>query len=242
MPVVDYPVRHLPDAEVQALAVNWRKQLERHFLSNCLDVAALFSAVGQAVNWPIKVEARPDSAMGQANAFVSADRSTVYVREGLIRAATNGDPEAVFDVTHEVGHIVLHRAQVPLARMATRDNHYKFLQPEESAEHQANVFTRTFLMTDEEVALYPTAEALSENCFTPLHQAVLRLAEYGRTTGRMLRKATRNVANTRGRDEMLQARLKGYEHMRCGDCRNFTLVRSGSCLTCDTCGGTNGCS
>jgi ribonucleoside-diphosphate reductase alpha chain len=39
-----------------------------------------------------------------------------------------------------------------------------------------------------------------------------------------------------------EARLKGYEGDSCGECGNFTLVRNGTCLKCDTCGGTTGCS
>jgi ribonucleoside-diphosphate reductase alpha chain len=39
-----------------------------------------------------------------------------------------------------------------------------------------------------------------------------------------------------------EARLKGYEGDACGSCGNFTLVRNGTCLKCDTCGGTTGCS
>jgi ribonucleoside-diphosphate reductase alpha chain len=39
-----------------------------------------------------------------------------------------------------------------------------------------------------------------------------------------------------------QARLKGYEGDACGECGNFTLVRNGTCLKCDSCGGTSGCS
>ena len=38
------------------------------------------------------------------------------------------------------------------------------------------------------------------------------------------------------------ARLKGYEGDPCGECGNFTLVRNGTCLKCDTCGSTSGCS
>jgi ribonucleoside-diphosphate reductase alpha chain len=38
------------------------------------------------------------------------------------------------------------------------------------------------------------------------------------------------------------ARLKGYEGDSCPSCANFTLVRSGTCLKCDTCGSTTGCS
>ena len=39
-----------------------------------------------------------------------------------------------------------------------------------------------------------------------------------------------------------EARLKGYEGDACGQCGNFTLLRNGTCLKCDTCGGTSGCS
>ena len=35
---------------------------------------------------------------------------------------------------------------------------------------------------------------------------------------------------------------KGYEGEACGECGNFTLVRNGTCLKCDTCGSTTGCS
>jgi ribonucleoside-diphosphate reductase alpha chain len=41
---------------------------------------------------------------------------------------------------------------------------------------------------------------------------------------------------------ILEARVKGYEGEACNECGNFTLVRNGTCLKCDTCGGTSGCS
>ncbi|MEO0360759.1 MAG: vitamin B12-dependent ribonucleotide reductase, partial [Pseudomonadota bacterium] len=39
-----------------------------------------------------------------------------------------------------------------------------------------------------------------------------------------------------------EARMKGYEGDPCGECGNFTLVRNGTCLKCDNCGSTTGCS
>ncbi len=39
-----------------------------------------------------------------------------------------------------------------------------------------------------------------------------------------------------------EAKAKGYVGEACGECGNFTLVRNGTCLKCDTCGGTSGCS
>jgi ribonucleoside-diphosphate reductase alpha chain len=43
-------------------------------------------------------------------------------------------------------------------------------------------------------------------------------------------------------DEREQARMKGYEGDPCPECSSFTLVRNGSCLKCDSCGATTGCS
>jgi ribonucleoside-diphosphate reductase alpha chain len=43
-------------------------------------------------------------------------------------------------------------------------------------------------------------------------------------------------------DLISEARVKGYEGEACQECGNFTLVRNGTCLKCDTCGATSGCS
>ncbi|MDE2229279.1 MAG: vitamin B12-dependent ribonucleotide reductase [Alphaproteobacteria bacterium] len=55
--------------------------------------------------------------------------------------------------------------------------------------------------------------------------------------------STVEVVKTDGRLEQIKAaRMKGYEGDSCGECGNFTLVRNGTCLKCDTCGSTSGCS
>jgi ribonucleoside-diphosphate reductase alpha chain len=38
------------------------------------------------------------------------------------------------------------------------------------------------------------------------------------------------------------ARAMGYEGDPCGECGNLTMVRNGTCLKCNTCGATSGCS
>ena len=43
-------------------------------------------------------------------------------------------------------------------------------------------------------------------------------------------------------EQIRAARLRGYEGDNCSECGNFTLVRNGTCLKCDTCGSTSGCS
>lgn len=39
-----------------------------------------------------------------------------------------------------------------------------------------------------------------------------------------------------------KAKMQGYEGDPCGDCGNYTLVRNGTCMKCNTCGATSGCS
>ncbi len=43
-------------------------------------------------------------------------------------------------------------------------------------------------------------------------------------------------------ERIKEARIRGYEGDPCDSCGNFTMVRNGTCLKCDTCGATSGCS
>ncbi|MEJ6508811.1 MAG: vitamin B12-dependent ribonucleotide reductase [Octadecabacter sp.] len=58
--------------------------------------------------------------------------------------------------------------------------------------------------------------------------------------------ATTSTAVSSGTISSLSARdkakMQGYEGEACGECGNFTLVRNGTCMKCNTCGGTSGCS
>ena len=49
-------------------------------------------------------------------------------------------------------------------------------------------------------------------------------------------------ARAQAAEKRAEAKAKGYEGEACGECGNFTLVRNGTCMKCDTCGGTSGCS
>jgi ribonucleoside-diphosphate reductase alpha chain len=43
-------------------------------------------------------------------------------------------------------------------------------------------------------------------------------------------------------DARAKAKLQGYTGDACGECGNYTLVRNGTCLKCNSCGSTTGCS
>ena len=53
---------------------------------------------------------------------------------------------------------------------------------------------------------------------------------------------TAMASGTVSLDARTKAKMQGYEGEACGECGNYTLVRNGTCMKCNTCGGTSGCS
>ena len=50
-----------------------------------------------------------------------------------------------------------------------------------------------------------------------------------------------DYANELRLERIRVARITGYEGDSCEKCDNFTLIRNGTCLKCDTWGATSGC-
>jgi len=98
-------------------------------------------------------------------------------------------------------------------------------------------FDNKVVMVAGETANTNPVATIQENLTTALHEAqASRVMEEAVTETNV---QTEVVSTARLSSE---ARLKGYEGEACGDCGNFTLVRNGTCLKCDTCGATSGCS
>ena len=51
-----------------------------------------------------------------------------------------------------------------------------------------------------------------------------------------------NSARKLENDRRMKSMMQGYTGDSCTECQNFTMVRNGTCLKCDTCGATSGCS
>ncbi|SLN17455.1 Vitamin B12-dependent ribonucleotide reductase [Roseovarius gaetbuli] len=64
----------------------------------------------------------------------------------------------------------------------------------------------------------------------------------GTMTATVATTTTAMASGTVGMDARTKARLQGYEGEACGECGNYTLVRNGTCMKCNTCGSTSGCS
>ena len=84
--------------------------------------------------------------------------------------------------------------------------------------------------------VYPGGQA--KEATASLQAVELSVQGQAATALAVIEQGTGNVRLQRIRE----ARMKGYEGDNCDACGNFTLVRNGTCLKCDTCGGTSGCS
>ena len=62
------------------------------------------------------------------------------------------------------------------------------------------------------------------------------------TATSVIENTTAMASGTVKMDARVKAKMQGYEGESCGDCGNFTLVRNGTCMKCNTCGATSGCS
>ncbi len=94
-----------------------------------------------------------------------------------------------------------------------------------------------------------TATALATNSETvaaPMAETSLATTTVTSTPASSVNKVETVTRTSTASDEtasrVQQARMQGYEGEACPECQNFTLVRNGTCLKCNTCGGTTGCS
>ena len=108
-----------------------------------------------------------------------------------------------------------------IVRIAGGRGHHNNSGVNAVAEMQSTAMTA--FATDGATALKPSSEVMFK-------QSVVTKTEVRASSGRPQN------------DRVAEARLRGYEGESCRECQNFTLVRNGTCLKCDTCGSTSGCS
>ncbi|GGF74481.1 vitamin B12-dependent ribonucleotide reductase [Azorhizobium oxalatiphilum] len=130
------------------------------------------------------------------------------------------------------------KAPNPAARVVSkglvRGKNVSLLVPQTTADARSATDNVTVLRarTDGATALKQDAEI----------QAAEEVAEIEAAVESLLDKSLPWKAADRTQDRRAEARARGYEGEACPECMNFTMVRNGTCLKCDTCGGTTGCS
>jgi hypothetical protein len=150
-------------------------------------------------------------------AYVTYKPLTLHVHKRVWEGDQTGWDRARRILAHEIGHLLLHD---DTAKAFSSDPAFqlKFAINEYSAEWQARTFEKHFLAPEHIVRNFKNSDELAELCNLELEFASQRINE--------MKLSNKNV----------------YIGDSCGECGNFTLVRNGTCLKCDTCGGTTGCS
>jgi ribonucleoside-diphosphate reductase alpha chain len=154
-----------------------------------------------------------ETGLGSSDEALDAAQLAMPAAKFVSKGLTRGLP------TPMVPQMMVVRGNTALAVDGLQDNMVSALQTSVSA-----AFTRSTVVSESVRATLIQGEAGADVATSSL------------TGGGLLVK--RNLESNR----RAEAKLKGYEGDPCGECSNFTLVRNGTCLKCETCGGTSGCS
>jgi ribonucleoside-diphosphate reductase alpha chain len=180
--------------------------------------------------------ANDDPQKEVVKAVFSKVASNGYVRGNykqqlsLVRSNTSAAAVAVMTTEGNLAHDHAH-------------DHHHHQTPEEALE--------AFMEEDDEPE--SVADALSQIRAEVMAEAngtaaANPVAEMVTAIGASLTQRAESAAGKAGKAREVQAkraaeaRMKGYEGDACGSCGNFTLVRNGTCMKCNTCGSTSGCS
>jgi hypothetical protein len=239
----DYRVPALSDLDVRRLV-----KKARHFFDVadhrwvdvllCLKRRSIWTVKGQKT---LNFQVRPDSEMGGDDAVTSYGKGiiTIAVKQSVYDAALVGVGRARHTLAHEIGHAVMHeRPDRPhMPRRAAGNITPKWLQPFESAEHQAKVFAAAFLINDDDAATLPSANDIAIEFGISLESATIYVdqrnelatkqetAERLRHLAEALRTSAAPVSSTRYISELCP---------ECGQPRVFPIGNKFMCENCHT--------
>ena len=160
---------------------------------------------------------------GSLHAFVTFNPMTLHVDKDIWNEAKIGEPRARYIVAHELGHLRLHSDQ-ELHYTEPGTGRVSAPDEERSAENQAHIFAHFLLVGDG--FMKNQRSSIDISIILGVSREILEaVATYDKS-----------------RDVFRMVDRVNYIGDSCGECGNFTLVRNGTCLKCDTCGSTTGCS
>ncbi len=216
----DYKVRIKDRQTIAKIAMAWWLIANKtgHSFNIC-DFVIKTLAKGLGDKGPLNIQFYSYAELPE-KACITFNPLTLHIVEQIWNDASLGKPYERRIVAHEIGHIIMHDGSA-VAFSDEKSAQLNFVQNEESAEWQANIFADYFLVPDHIAIKLRDADVIAGLCVVE-DKLAKRRAEEARSA-----KATI---------------MPEYEGEMCGECGNFTLVRNGTCLKCDTCGGITGCS
>lgn len=205
----DYKVRFRPYAKVSELALDVRRKLG---VAHCFSfniVRLINGLVGKAFSRLGELHLDIFDEHPEHLAYVTFSPLTLHVDKEIWRLADLGEPKSRFILAHELGHLLMHEHHEQ-AFSEDGSGRLTFIQPEESAETQANWFAACFLAPDHLARECRNETELCLQFDFPKDYASIRLDD-------MNRNAPKRSGAT------------------CSSCGNLMIARSDGRLTCEPC-------
>lgn len=191
------------------------------------------------------------SDLGSADGKYDADKNALYFSHKTWEQAKRGNPRANFTIAHEVAHAILKHDGIRYRDMRLAKFQRRPIKNDETAANQlAAAILAPYDMANYTSAM--TSGEISTKFGLSKEAADIRLETYGR-----IHRARTNTSRTLPPgviDFLRRQSEKGYRvsaivqmHVPpkfdgnpCASCGNFTLIRKGVQLVCNTCGTRHG--
>jgi hypothetical protein len=258
--------RHLEDEDIELIAREARRVLGIEFVPSPDMVTVVFKAVHLGL---IKSYVRvPDVDMPDDLAAFDPDKGILSLQESTFVAANEvvscppERPRARFTIAHEFGHMFLGHKKTRHRNISGRKIEQiaaPIVRDERDADRFAGAFLAPAHLTENPLLL--SARGIVDRFGLGLTASTIRLETLQRMYRRahdiprpipdsiykFLEDAAKRGAKVTSieaerKRRIAEAKAKGYVDKPCATCGNFTLVGNGTCMKCDTCGSTIGCS
>lgn len=208
----DYKVRIRTREDIARIAMSWWSAAvrSRYHFNICTFVTKIL-AEQLRKKGKLTIKFYPSDEIPE-RAFVTFDPVTLHIDQQVWNDADLGKPYARHIIAHEVGHIVLHD-EFAVAFSDEKAAQLVYIQNEESAEWQANKFADLFLAPDFVARKLNVPDLVAGLCVVSDELAA------------------RQIQEAQSAKEIVSP----YTSEVCGNCGNFTVLRNGSSLNCDTC-------
>jgi Zn-dependent peptidase ImmA (M78 family) len=252
--------RHLEDEDIERVALEARRVLGIEFVLRPDMITVVFKAVHlRFIKGYVRVR---DADMPDDLAAFDPDEGILSLRESTFVAANEvvdcppERPRARFTIAHEFGHVFLGHKRTRHRNISGRPIE-QIAVPIIRDERDADRFSGAFLAPAHliENPLLLSARDVADRFGLGLTASTIRLETLQRMYRRahdiprpipdsiykFLEDAAKRGAKVTSieaerKRRIAEARAKGYIDKPCTECGNFTLVRNGTSIKCDTCG------
>lgn len=171
----DYFIPFLSDESIFKVAARIRQVTKQSDAKQFDVIAALDYLTRNELTGKGRLKIRPLPPEKVAP-YVTFQPLTLWVDDETLEFARLGDPESIYKLAHELGHILLHDHHA-MHFTEVSELKLKYAQDEESAEKTAHKFARLVQLPKHWVDIFDNAETLARECNVPKIIAELRIAD-----------------------------------------------------------------